>query len=120
MKKLLLICLFITQFTYAAIIPDQYWNLNLSREQVYALNTIGYKYERAIRYQESIMINLSRSITALNNIKNKTPEQLQSLSLSMEGLSLANDRRGILIMQKNAEMQRYLTPDQLNKLYQYR
>lgn len=117
-KKLMITCLFFTQFTYAAMIPNQYWNLNLSRDQVYKLDVIGDKYDTAIRNQERSMINLSRSIDALSKIKNKTPEQLQSLSISMEALNLANQRRGILIMQKNSEMQRYLTAEQLNKLYQ--
>lgn len=117
-KKLMLACFFVTQFTYAAMIPNQYWDLNLSRDQIYKLDITGDKYERAIRYQERIMMNLSRNVNALNNVKNKTPEQLQSLAFSMEALSMANDRRGILIMQRNAEMQQYLTPEQLNKLYQ--
>lgn len=118
-KKLLLLSLFISNIALSAMIPDQYWNLNLTRDQVYKLDIIGDKYTRAIRYEENVMINLSRSINALNKIKNKTPEQLQSLSMSMQAMGMANDRRGLLIMQRDAEMQRYLSPEQLQKLNQY-
>lgn len=122
MKKItqsltLAMAIFIPVISQAGYIPDEYFSVNLSRDQFYQLDLIGDKYDRAIARENQLMINLSRNVNAINKIPKKTPEQLQSLSMSMSALSMAADRKAILENQRNAEMDRQLTPEQIQQKY---
>lgn len=111
------LAIFIPAISQAGYIPDEYFSVNLSRDQFYKLDLIGDKYDRAIARENQLMVNLSRNVNAINKIPKKTPEQLQSLSMSMSALSMAADRKAILESQRNAEMDRQLTPEQIQQKY---
>lgn len=122
MKKImqtltLALTIFIPAISQAGYIPDEYFSLQLSRDQFYKLDLIGDKYDRAIARENQLIVNLSRNVNAINKIPKKTPEQLQSLSISMSALSMAADRKAILENQRSAEMDRQLTPEQIQQKY---
>ena len=120
MKKLLMVfLLLISGFAYANSIqgiPNEYWSLNLTREQVNQLNNVADRYDNAIKTQEQFIFNVSRTVQNLSSIKNKNSMQMQELGMNMESLNWANARRNLLIQNKYQEMNSFLSQEQLSKL----
>lgn len=120
MKKLLMaFLLLISGFAYANSIqgiPNEYWSLNLTREQVNQLNNVTDRYDNAIKTQEQFIFNVSRTVQNLSSIKNKNAMQMQALGMNMESLNWANARRNLLIQNKYQEMNSFLSQEQLSKL----
>lgn len=120
MKKLLMaFLLLISGFAYANSIqgiPNEYWSLNLTREQVNQLNNVADRYDNAIKTQEQFIFNVSRTVQNLSSIKNKNAMQMQALGMNMESLNWANARRNLLIQNKYQEMNSFLSQEQLSKL----
>lgn len=120
MKKLLMVfLLLISGFAYANSIqgiPNEYWSLNLTREQVNQLNNVADRYDNAIKTQEQFIFNVSRTVQNLSSIKNKNAMQMQALGMNMESLNWANARRNLLIQNKYQEMNSFLSQEQLSKL----
>jgi len=120
MKKLLMVfLLLISGFAYANSIqgiPNEYWSLNLTREQVNQLNNVADRYDNAIKTQEQFIFNVSRTVQNLSSIKNKNSMQMQALGMNMESLNWANARRNLLIQNKYQEMNSFLSQEQLSKL----
>lgn len=120
MKKLLMaFLLLISGFAYANSIqgiPNEYWSLNLTREQVNQLNNVADRYDNAIKTQEQFIFNVSRTVQNLSSIKNKNSMQMQALGMNMESLNWANARRNLLIQNKYQEMNSFLSQEQLSKL----
>lgn len=120
MKKLLMVfLLLISGFAYANSIqgiPNEYWSLNLTREQVNQLNNVADRYDNAIKTQEQFIFNVSRTVQNLSSVKNKNSMQMQALGMNMESLNWANARRNLLIQNKYQEMNSFLSQEQLSKL----
>lgn len=120
MKKLLMaFLLLISGFAYANSIqgiPNEYWSLNLTREQVNQLNNVADRYDNAIKTQEQFIFNVSRTVQNLSSIKNKNAMQMQALGMNMESLNWANARRNLLIQNKYQEMNSFLSQEQMSKL----
>lgn len=120
MKKLLMaFLLLVSGFAYANSIqgiPNEYWSLNLTREQVNQLNNVADRYDNAIKTQEQFIFNVSRTVQNLSSIKNKNSMQMQALGMNMESLNWANARRNLLIQNKYQEMNSFLSQEQLSKL----
>lgn len=120
MKKLLMaFLLLLSGFAYANSIqgiPNEYWSLNLTREQVNQLNNVADRYDNAIKTQEQFIFNVSRTVQNLSSIKNKNSMQMQALGMNMESLNWANARRNLLIQNKYQEMNSFLSQEQLSKL----
>lgn len=120
MKKLLMVfLLFMSSLAYANSIqgiPNEYWSLNLTREQVNQLNNVADRYDNAIKTQEQFIFNVSRTVQNLSSIKNKNAMQMQALGMNMESLNWANARRNLLIQNKYQEMNSFLSQEQSSKL----
>lgn len=120
MKKLLMVfLLFMSGLAYANSIqgiPNEYWSLNLTREQVNQLNNVADRYDNAIKTQEQFIFNVSRTVQNLSSVKNKNSMQMQALGMNMESLNWANARRNLLIQNKYQEMNSFLSQEQLSKL----